>query len=157
MREVYRVVDANLNRAGEGLRVLEEIARFILDDAALSARLKEMRHSLAALTNQLPGGVYELVRARDAAGDVGASSWTPGEKTRDDLFTLAVANFKRVQEAARVLEEFGKLLGPSLARTFKGLRFQAYVLEQEMLLKLKKAGYDLRAEAAVEPGVPPEE
>lgn len=137
MREVYRVVDANLNRAREGLRVLEEIARFILDDADLSARLKEMRHSLTAVMGELPGGVYELVCSRDAAGDVGAASWTQGEKNRDGLFALALANFKRVQEAARVLEEFGKLLGPA-AQAFKKLRFEAYVLEQEMLVKLKE-------------------
>lgn len=135
MLEVYRVVDANLNRAREGVRVLEEIARFVLNDAELTLRLKEMRHSLAAATNALPGGVYELVRSRDAAGDVGAGSWTPGEKNRDGLFALAVANVKRVQEAARVLEEFGKLLGPA-AQAFKKIRFDAYVMEQELLGKM---------------------
>lgn len=138
MREVYRVVDANLNRAREGLRVLEEIARFVLDDAELTSRLKEMRHSLTAKMGELPGGVYELVRSRDAAGDVGAGSWTPGEKTREGLFALAVANLKRVQEAARVLEEFGKLLGPA-AQAFKKIRFETYVLEQEMLGKMAES------------------
>ena len=132
MREIYRVLDANMNRAREGLRVLEEIARFVLNDAELTLRLKDIRHSLAAATNALPGGVYELVRSRDAAGDVGADSWTPGEKSRDGLFALAVANLKRVQEAARVLEEFGKLLGPA-AQAFKKIRFDVYVLEQELL------------------------
>jgi thiamine-phosphate pyrophosphorylase len=138
MREVYRVVDANLNRAREGLRVLEEIARFVLDDAGLTARLKEMRHSLTAAADNLPGGLPELVRSRDSAGDVGAGSWTPGEKNRESLLAVAVANLKRVQEAARVLEEFGKLLGPGAA-VFKKIRFEAYVLEQEMLEKMAEA------------------
>lgn len=136
MREVYRVVDANLNRAREGLRVLEEIARFVLNDTDLTSRLKELRHRLSAAVEDLPGGIHELVRSRDAAGDVGAGSWTAGEKTRENLFALTVANLKRVQEAARVLEEFGKLLGPA-AQGFKKIRFEAYVLEQEILGKMK--------------------
>ncbi|HOV79473.1 MAG TPA: hypothetical protein PK728_05145 [Bacillota bacterium] len=136
MREVYRVVDANLNRAREGLRVLEEIARFVLDDADLTSRLKDIRHSLSSTAGELPGGVYELVRSRDSAGDVGAESWTRQERSRNSLFELAVANLKRVQEAARVLEEFGKLLGPA-AGGFKKLRYETYVLEQEILQKMR--------------------
>ena len=135
MRGIYRVLDANLNRAREGLRVLEEIARFILNDADMSFQLKELRHSLVAVADGLPGGVLELARFRDPAGDVGAGSWTKGEQTRDRIFGLAVANLKRVQEAARVLEEFGKIIGPG-AKNFKKIRFSVYVLEQEMLEKL---------------------
>lgn len=136
MRDIYRVIDANLNRAREGLRVLEEIARFMLDDSDLTARLKDVRHNLASIVKALPGGTYELVRSRDSAGDVGAESWTKGEQNRDNLLELAVANIKRVQEAARVLEEFGKLLGPA-AEEFKKIRFQTYILEQELLLKMR--------------------
>lgn len=139
MRGIYRVIDANLNRAREGLRVLEEIARFILNDAGMTSRLKELRHSLAAAAGRLPGGVLELARSRDSAGDVGAGSWTLGEKTRDNISGLAVANLKRVQEAARVLEEFGKIIGPG-AQDFKRIRFSVYVLEQEMLGKLADKG-----------------
>ncbi len=135
MREVYRVLDANFNRAREGLRVLEEIGRFVLDDEDLTHRLKETRHSLADVMEVIPGGLLELVRSRDSAGDVGAGSWTQGEKSREDLFTIAVANLKRVQEAARVLEEFGKLLGPS-AEVYKKIRFGVYILEQEILEKI---------------------
>lgn len=136
MREIYRVVDANLNRAREGLRVLEEVARLILDDAGLSLRIKEMRHGLAAAAGELPGGPRELLRARDAAGDVGSGTWTPGEKDRRDLDHLVLANIKRVQEASRVLEEFGKLLNPELTG-FKKIRFEAYVLEKDLLAGLE--------------------
>jgi len=139
MREIYRVMDANLNRAREGLRVLEEIARFILEDSEMSSRLKETRHRLTAVTNELPGGMLELIQARDAAGDVGAGSWTTGEKNRSDLFALAAANLKRVQEAARVLEEFGKLLTPEV-ESFKKIRFEAYVFEEEILKKITLRG-----------------
>lgn len=136
MREIYRVMDANLNRAREGLRVLEEIARFVLDDGELTARFKDVRHSLFSIVNEIPGVLDELVGARDSAADVGAGSWTDGEKSRGSLLALARANIKRVQEAARVLEEFGKLLGLQ-AEKFKKIRFQAYVLEQELLARMK--------------------
>jgi thiamine-phosphate pyrophosphorylase len=135
MRELYRVLDANLNRAREGLRVLEEIARFILEDAVLTAQIKDLRHRLAVLSDKVPGGMIELVKARDPIGDVGAGSWTEGERTRTDVFGLALANLKRVQEAARVLEEFGKMAG-SVAGEFKKIRYQVYRLEQEMLERL---------------------
>lgn len=135
MREIYRVMDANLNRAREGLRVLEEIARFILEDPDLTLRLKNMRHEITRAAGDLPGGTAELVRARDAAGDVGSTSWTPGEKTRNGLSSLVLANIKRVQEAARVLEEFGKILAPDM-ENFKKIRFEAYRLEQELLTRL---------------------
>lgn len=135
MREIYRVMDANLNRAREGLRVLEEIARFILEDPELTLRLKNMRHKLTGTAGDLPGGMVELVRARDSVNDVGSTSWTSGEKTRNDLSSLVLANIKRVQEAARVLEEFGKILAPD-TEDFKKIRFETYRLEQEMLTKL---------------------
>ncbi|MCL6638508.1 MAG: thiamine-phosphate pyrophosphorylase [Firmicutes bacterium] len=138
MRELYRVMDANLNRAREGLRVLEEIARFVLEDAGLTARIKDLRHKLAALAAQVPGGAAGLIGARDPAGDVGAGSWTAEESTRVDLTGLALANLKRVQEAARVLEEFGKLAGAP-AEEFKRIRYQAYGLEQEMMENLPGA------------------
>ena len=135
MRELYRVMDANLNRVREGLRVLEEIARFILEDAALTAQIKDLRHRLAVLSDNIPGGVVELVKARDPAGDVGAGSWTEGERTRTNVVGMALANLKRVQEAARVLEEFGKMTG-SAAAEFKKIRYLVYGLEQEMLGRL---------------------
>lgn len=135
MQEAYRVMDANFNRAREGLRVLEEIARFVFEDAALSAELKDLRHRLTKLTGELPGGLRELVSSRDSAHDVGAESWTAGEKNRTDMFSLAAANIKRVQEASRVLEEFGKLFMPN-ADEFKKIRFQSYGIEKKLMARL---------------------
>ncbi|MDF9407399.1 hypothetical protein L7E55_03330 [Pelotomaculum isophthalicicum JI] len=136
MRDVYRVIDANLNRLREGLRVLEEIARFILEDAEMTAKIKDTRHRVTAVIGELPGGMLELIQARDAAGDVGAISWTPGENTRGDLISLTAANFKRAQEAARVLEEFCKLIATQAAREFKKIRFEIYEIELDMLKKM---------------------
>lgn len=136
MRDVYRVIDANLNRLREGLRVLEEIARFIFADADMAAEIKDMRHKVSAAAGELPGGVLELLQARDAAGDVGANSWTESESSRVDLTSLAAANLKRTQEAARVLEEFCKLGAVKAAREFKEIRFAMYNLEAVMLKRL---------------------
>lgn len=136
MNWLYRIMDANFNRAREGLRVVEEVARFMLDDASLAARLKELRHALTSLQEQVPGGVKALLASRDSASDVGASSCIPGEQNRGDCIHLVVANCKRVQEAVRVLEEYGKLL-PG-APSFKSIRFNAYILEQELVSCLEK-------------------
>lgn len=141
MREIYRVMDANFNRAREGLRVLEEISRFILEDAELSSTLKDLRHKLSLVSDELSGGIFSLVQSRDAAGDVGSKSWTEAEKNRSGIFILAVANLKRVQEAMRVLEEFGKLLTPE-AEVFKKIRFNIYTIEQLMLVKIADKGFD---------------
>ncbi|MCL2766883.1 MAG: hypothetical protein FWD21_04295 [Peptococcaceae bacterium] len=133
MREIYRVLDANINRLREGLRVLEEVSRFILNDRDMTARLKNLRHQATAAANSLPEGFMELIGARESTTDVGADSWTAAEMTRSSLTALTTANCKRVQEAARVLEEFGKLCVGDGARTFKEIRFMAYELERELL------------------------
>ncbi len=130
LRELYRIADANLNRAREGLRVLEEVARFILEDTKLTGVLKEMRHRLSSIACD-SSVASALINSRDAENDVGAGSWTAKEKERGSVCDLVAANFKRVQEAARVLEEFGKLLGLP-AQELKELRFELYTLEKEM-------------------------
>ena len=55
-RETLRIIDANLNRAAEGLRVLEDIARLGLNDASLSERLKTLRHELTQHRSGPPRG-----------------------------------------------------------------------------------------------------
>jgi thiamine-phosphate pyrophosphorylase len=133
---VLRIIDANLNRASEGLRVLEEIARFILDDAELSQKLKNIRHELVSsdlMYNK------ELLLARDAEGDVGADITAPGQEETKELSVLAVANSRRVQEALRVLEEIAKVKGIPLtlsSEKYERARFAVYTLEQEIVFKL---------------------
>jgi len=136
VREIYRVLDANLNRLREGLRVLEEVSRFVLHDRDMTARFKDLRHQATAAAASWPEGSAELTGAREPSTDVGAGSWTTGESTRSSLTALTAANCKRVQEAARVLEEFGKMLEGEGARGFKEIRFLAYELEKELVKKL---------------------
>src|SRR5688572_18127364 len=77
-----RILDANLNRAREGLRVLEDYARFILNDDSISAHLKRIRHDLAACAPQLAS---EAILHRDTPGDVGTENKTSAEAHRADL------------------------------------------------------------------------
>ncbi len=130
-----RMLDANLDRAREGLRVLEDIARFALNDSALSGRLKRLRHSLA-----MGGSAVALLSARDTPGDTAAFLDPESEGTRSSMFSVLEANSKRAQESLRVLEEVGKL--SSQMPPFKRMRFELYEIEKEMasqVLRREKA------------------
>jgi len=123
---VLRILDANANRCAEGLRVVEEIARFSIESGALTARLKGIRHEVRRAVERLAKGA---VSCRDSAGDVGSGSATASELSRGSLEAIARANFARAEEALRVLEEFGKLIDGAGARVFKSLRFTLYAIE----------------------------
>ena len=131
---LLRVIDANYNRAKEALRVAEDIARFYLRDARLTARFKRARHDLARalLAFKLP--YRKLVEARNSREDVGARSLIR-DKKKPGWKDLLLSNLKRAQEAARVLEEFSKMAEPGKTRTFQRLRFRLYELEKESIQK----------------------
>ncbi len=129
-----RLIDANLNRMNEGLRVLEDIARFLLDDATLSARLKSLRHQLAIDDISLK---RDLLSARDSAQDVGAFAEAEGEAQRQDIPAIISANAKRAEESLRVLEEFAKLPDSVLeSARFKEARFALYQIERELTARV---------------------
>lgn len=126
-----RIVDANLNRIAEGLRVLEELARFILNDAALTEELRSWRHRLR---EQGKDKESQLLWARDAQGDVGAESPLTG---RTDLSSLVNANARRVEESLRVLEEVSQLPDvPWSAQLFRDARFALYTIEKNLYSRL---------------------
>ena len=133
-KTVFRVLDANLNRAREGLRGCEEVARMILDDPRLTRRCQQARYDLGKAAQQLSRA--ELLRARDSRADVGRperrGKLAPHRGYRD----LAASNAKRAQEAIRVLEEFTRLKAPQVSRKFGSLRFRLYSVEQDLLRKL---------------------
>jgi thiamine-phosphate pyrophosphorylase len=131
-----RIIDANLNRAGEGLHLLEELARLALDDAGLTGRLKTMRHEI--VRGDLAFN-KELIQSRNSAGDVGIDIEVPGEGKERELPIIVVSNARRVQEALRILEEMAKIPGttPRLEPDkFKKARFDLYNIEQKLLSKL---------------------
>jgi thiamine-phosphate pyrophosphorylase len=134
MSAAARILDANVNRAREALRVMEDAARFALDDAELCAQLKTLRHDLReALAGLAPGW---LEANRDTAGDVGTSIETPAEGDRRGLGDIAVAAGKRLGEALRVIEEVGKTIDPGLARGVEAIRYRAYDVERALHLRL---------------------
>jgi len=130
---INRILDANLNRAREGLRVVEELARLLLEDAKLQQRIKRLRHGVTQAEKSL--GVH-LLPSRAAADDPGASRTTPTEARRGSLPGLARANCRRSQEALRVLEELAKLYSDPASRSFKRLRFAAYDIERDLVERL---------------------
>ena len=129
-----RILDANANRAREALRVLEDTARFALDDAALTAALKKLRHEFQAAMARLPEGWLEV--NRDSAGDVGASVTVAGEHERAGLADIVSAAGKRLGEALRVIEETAKMVEPALARDVEAIRYRLYDTESALHRRL---------------------
>ena len=103
---MLRLMDANLDRLSEGLRVLEDVARFVLGDIHITEELKRMRHELTATDPALRN---RLLSARDSGGDVGREGSGIAGTPRNHIADLVAANAKRAQESLRVLEEFAKL------------------------------------------------
>lgn len=135
MDPTERIIDAAANRAREGLRVLEDIARFALDDRGLTERLKRVRHDLRAALDALPIRSPDLLAARDTPGDVGTTVKTDAESDRAGLPAIATAAAKRAQEALRTLEETAKSL-PRTGSPFEAARYHLYDIERELLLRL---------------------
>jgi len=140
------MIDANLNRSSEGLRVLEDVARFLLNDAELCQRLKTLRHDLARETESLSIG---LLSKRDSEHDVGNPYRIPQGKKEINMKTtslqglldLVTANAKRVEESLRVVEELAKLpeISPMLnSATFEQARFALYTLERDLISRISR-------------------
>jgi len=117
-----RLIDANLNRLREGIRVVEDIFRYIYNDKKTAFKLKELRHK-ARTSNY-----NELLKTRDVQNDVLRAS-IKSEQNRDNLTSILIANFKRAQESSRVLEEFCKLISIEDSENFKYIRYELYILE----------------------------
>jgi thiamine-phosphate pyrophosphorylase len=128
-----RIIDANANRAREALRVLEDYARFVLNDESLSQALKELRHGLAAALQEV---IADAMVHRDTPGDVGTTNKTPAELQREGLAHIVTAAGKRLGEALRSLEEFAKIDHPEVAGRIEALRYRFYALEQQIAAAL---------------------
>jgi thiamine-phosphate pyrophosphorylase len=124
-----RIIDANLNRLTEGLRVVEDVFRYARDNAPLQQRLKTMRHRVSSSVDMCP-----FIESRDAAHDVGLNSEGLLENSRGSLHDIVRSNLKRVQEACRVLEEVMKLEHLDASRLMKELRYECYQIERDFEL-----------------------
>ncbi len=125
---IWRLLDANANRAREGLRVVEDTARFVLERPDASSALRKMRHQL----DQLVRGHYAtLLKYRDVDADSGRANASTAHKT--GVPALLASNFKRCEEALRVLEEYGRVVSPKAVKGVQALRFNVYQWEKKLL------------------------
>lgn len=127
-KELYRIIDANFNRSKEGLRVCEDMARFVWDDKGLSAAIKSVRHDLNKAIEPL--GLLKVLSFRDIQNDVGRAT-SKSEAKRAQLNDIFWANSQRVKESLRVLEEVTKLLDIKSSQSIKNLRYKIYAIEQK--------------------------
>ena len=124
--ELFRVIDANLNRLKEGIRVVEDIMRYRDNNKEISSKLKLLRHKSRVNESK------ELLKYRDSENDVLRSS-IKSELNRTSVDNIIIANFKRAQESSRVLEELYKLNSAEYSENFKYIRYELYSLEKEVL------------------------
>lgn len=130
-KKIYRVIDANFNRLKEGLRVCEEITRFIIESPTLSSSLKKVRHRVDSIIKQLgPHDNITLLKERDSLRDVGKNIHID-ELKRKNFQDIFFANIQRVKESIRVLEEFAKLIDKNIALKFKEIRYAIYEIEKK--------------------------
>ncbi len=119
-----RTIDANLNRFKEGIRVVEDILRYEFN-SPLAKELKNIRH--IKIKNY-----KDFISQRDSLNDILKPS-TKSEQTRSSLEDIIIANLKRAQESARVLEEIFKIENINLSESFKNARYKLYSIEKEIL------------------------
>jgi len=131
-RSVYRIIDANFNRAREAIRVIEEFVRFALNSGLLSERAGQLRHELSAAIGRLDAA--RLIASRDTLGDVGVGRKIDKKLKRTELKDCFTAACKRLTEALRTLAEMTETLNPSVAETIEKLRYTAYTLEKDIVL-----------------------
>jgi len=143
-RAVYRIIDANFNRAREAIRVIEDYCRFALNSAPLSERARGLRHELSAAINKLDAG--KLISSRNTLGDVGVGKKVDAQLARSRLNDCFTAGCKRLTEALRTLAEMSQTQNRAVAETIERLRFAAYTLEKDIVLfsepaeKFKRVG-----------------
>jgi thiamine-phosphate pyrophosphorylase len=131
-----RIVDANLNRIGESLRLLEDIARLMLNDAVLSKKLKAMRHNLEDIDFTLK---KQLLQARQADSDVGADTKVEQQLEKRGLLKTVIANSRRIEQSLRVMEELAKTPGINMdSDKFEKVRFELYTIEKELVSRLSR-------------------
>ncbi|MDR1925774.1 MAG: thiamine phosphate synthase [Planctomycetaceae bacterium] len=129
--KIYRLLDAATNRSREAIRVLEDFARFVLDDAQLTKKLKSFRHRLQTILN--PINLEKRLEARESGNDVGKEIEGENEYFRGSTDDVIDANFARLQESLRSIEEFSKINYPEIAREVERLRYESYSFHKEIL------------------------
>ena len=133
---IAQLIDANLDRAREGLRVMEDWCRFGLKRNDFSIQIKDWRQQLGGHHHK----IYRKARLTSEDPAMGVSH--PLQKNRSTPEAIFIANSSRVQEALRVIEEFTRTTDPKLSEVATKIRYQTYEIEIEVL-KMKE-GMDNR-------------
>ena len=131
-KNFIRILDTNLNRTKEGLRVIEDSARFVFNNEQIYKQLRDIRHKA---TSFLEKQYEQLISERHSVKDVGRKVT---EDKRIDLKNIIIANFKRVEESLRVLEEYSKLINFEIALNYKELRYSIYQIEKDFVKLLNE-------------------
>lgn len=127
---IWRLLDANVNRAREGLRVIEDTARFVLDKPAMAKAVRRLRHRLDEMVRH---HYKTLLQHRNVKDDSGRRNPSPNYK--GGVHDLLAANFKRCEEALRALEEYGRVISPATVTQGRALRFEVYGWEKKLCLQ----------------------
>ncbi|MEW6556972.1 MAG: thiamine-phosphate pyrophosphorylase [Elusimicrobiota bacterium] len=130
-KKILRIIDANLNRTKEGLRVVEDFARFVLEETKLSSEIKRLRHQIDKIARRI---YPQLVLSRNSESDIFRKT---KESRKKNAFSVVFSNIKRVEESLRVLEEFSKTISANAGNEFKKIRFGIYDIEQKIAKLLK--------------------
>ncbi|MEW6621497.1 MAG: thiamine-phosphate pyrophosphorylase [bacterium] len=136
--KIYRIIDANINRAKEGIRVVEDVCRFVLEDEELTSKLKKIRHQIGKLTHKLVN-YSSLLTSRDSECDPGLSISAQNKGKRKDYVDLVISNMCRAEESCRVLEEISKLKDENLSFEFEKIRYALYLLEKEVVKIIERS------------------
>ena len=136
-KKLLQIIDANLNRAREGLRVCEDITRFSLENKSIAKSLKAIRHRATDLVLKSKKiSLVELLSGRDTSRD--KTKFIDFQKeTGMGIFDIFMSNIERSKESLRVLEECFKLIDEKISRGYRKLRFNIYDTEKSVV---KKAG-----------------
>ncbi len=134
-RDIQRILDANLNRAREAMRVIEDYARFVLDDVDMCRAIKVARHDLSNATRHLE---QDVVFHRDAPLDVGRDVKVQSELVRSSPEDVVIAAGKRLGEALRSIEEYLKVVDVEAAKRVEALRYRGYAIESELARRLNR-------------------
>ena len=128
--KLFRIIDANLNRSREGMRVCEDIMRFAWNDKIITRTFKNLRHKLCDIAKKIYEN-HDIISARNSDMDEGKRT-ARHDLSRSDISDIFNANIERVKESLRVLEESTKLLDSKYSERFKDMRFEVYNTEKMM-------------------------
>ncbi len=136
-QRLFQIIDANLNRAREGLRVCEDIARFVISDKSVTRSLKRIRHDATRiLLHSKEVSLKRVLQARDTERD--ALKLVDFKKRRGaDIADIFMSNIERVKESLRVLEECSKIIDEGISRKYRRLRFNTYDVEKKCIEKIR--------------------